>query len=140
MSTPKRTALYECHAKAGARFVDFGGWDMPVQYTGTLVEHAAVRNQGGLFDVSHMGEVVVRGPEAVEAVNRLITNDLNRIGNGRAQYTVLCQPDGGIVDDLIIYKVSDTELFLCVNASNREKDFQWIEEHLTGDEIGMRAD
>ena len=81
------------------------------------------------------GEVVVRGPEALEAVNRLITNDLHRIGAGRAQYTVLCQPDGGIVDDLIVYKVSDTELFLCVNASNREKDFRWIQEHLTGDAV-----
>jgi len=132
MGTARQTALYACHQKAGARFVDFGGWDMPVQYTGTLVEHAAVRNEGGIFDVSHMGEVVVRGSEAIEALNRLITNDLNRIGDGRAQYTVLCKPDGGIVDDLIIYRVSETELFLCVNASNREKDFNWIQKHLTG--------
>ena len=135
MGTLQRTALYECHAESNARFVDFGGWDMPVQYTGTLLEHAAVREHMGIFDVSHMGEVVVRGPEAIDAVNRLITNDLNRIQNGRAQYTVMCKPDGGIVDDLIVYRVSDEELFLCVNASNREKDYKWITENLSGDAV-----
>ncbi len=123
MATPKKTALYPCHAKHGGRFIDFGGWDMPVQYAGTLVEHKAVRTQAGLFDVSHMGEVVVRGKEAVEAVNRIVTNDINRVGAVRAIYTVMCTPEGGIVDDLIIYRVSDEELFLCVNASNQDKDF-----------------
>ena len=120
MSTAKEQLCMNVTQRRGT-VVDFGGWDMPVQYTGTLVEHAAVRNQG-LFDVSHMGEVVVRGPEALEAVNRLITNDLHRIGAGRAQYTVLCQPDGGIVDDLIVYKVSDTELSVC-KCINRERTF-----------------
>ena len=128
-----RTALFACHQEAGAKFVDFGGWDMPVRYSGTLVEHEAVRSRAGIFDVSHMGEVIVRGPEALDAVNRLITNDLHRIGDGRAQYTAMCTPDGGIVDDLIVYRVSSEELFLCVNASNREKDFQWIQTHLKGD-------
>jgi aminomethyltransferase len=134
MSTPlRRTPLHAEHARHGARFVDFGGWDMPVQYIGTLKEHHAVRTAGGLFDVSHMGEVVVRGPEAVQAVHRLVTNDVTRIGDGRAQYTAMCLPDGGIIDDLIVYRLREDELFLCVNASNREKDFQWIRENLEGD-------
>ena len=128
-----KTALYDCHQKAGAKFVDFGGWDMPVRYSGTLGEHEAVRTRAGLFDVSHMGEVVVTEPEALDAVNRLITNDLHRIADGRAQYTAMCTPDGGIVDDLIVYRVSSEELFLCVNASNREKDFEWIQSNLSGD-------
>ena len=106
---------------------------MPVRYSGTLGEHEAVRTRAGLFDVSHMGEVVVTGPEALDAVNRLITNDLHRIADGRAQYTAMCTPDGGIVDDLIVYRVSSEELFLCVNASNREKDFEWIQSNLSGD-------
>ena len=129
----KRTPLHAEHARHDARFVDFGGWDMPVQYTGTLKEHAAVRAAGGLFDVSHMGEVLVRGPEAVQAVNRLVTNDVTRIGDGQAQYTAMCLPSGGILDDLIVYRVREDELFLCVNASNREKDFHWIRDHLEGE-------
>jgi aminomethyltransferase len=135
MTDPKHTPLHGNHSRAGARFVDFGGWDMPVQYTGTLLEHDAVRTKAGLFDVSHMGEVVLRGKDAIEALNRVITNDIHRITNGRAIYTVMCRPDGGIVDDLIIYRVSDEELFLCVNASNREKDFTWIRDHLEGDVV-----
>jgi aminomethyltransferase len=133
MSDPRKTVLYGEHEKAGGRFVDFGGWLMPVQYTGTLVEHHAVRTEAGLFDVSHMGEVLVRGPEAIEATNRIVTNDLSRLEDGRAMYTAMCTPEGGIVDDLIVYRVRADELFLCVNAGNREKDFNWIVDHLTGD-------
>lgn len=126
----KRTALYECHAELGARFVDFGGWEMPVQYTGIQKEHHAVRQHAGLFDVSHMGEVIVTGEDAVGAVNTLITNDLEQIADGQACYTAMCQPDGGIVDDLVVYRFNRSRVLICVNASNRQKDFAWIVKHL----------
>ena len=126
----KRTPLYECHVEHKARFVDFGGWEMPVQYTGIQKEHAAVRDHAGLFDVSHMGEVFVRGEDAVGAVNTLITNDLEQIADGQACYTAMCLPTGGIVDDLVVYRVNRSEVLICVNASNRAKDFKWISEHL----------
>ena len=126
----KRTALYECHREGGARFVDFGGWEMPVQYTGIQREHYAVRDHAGLFDVSHMGEVFVTGEDAVGAVNTLITNDLEKIADGQACYTAMCMPSGGIVDDLVVYRFSREKVLICVNASNREKDFEWISRHL----------
>ena len=126
----KRTPLFECHSEHNARFVDFGGWEMPVQYIGIQKEHDAVRSNAGLFDVSHMGEVIVRGADAVAAVNTLITNDLETIVDGQALYTAMCKPDGGIVDDLVVYRISRQEVLICVNASNREKDFQWISTHL----------
>ena len=142
----KRTPLYECHREAGARFVDFGGWEMPVQYAGIQQEHDAVRRDVGLFDVSHMGEVEVRGPGALDAVNALITNDLNAIADGQACYTAMCKHDGGIVDDLVVYRFSPEHIFICVNASNREKDFSWICAHIEGvtpvdrsDEFGQLA-
>ena len=126
----KRTALYECHREGGARFVDFGGWEMPVQYTGIQREHHAVRDHAGLFDVSHMGEVFVTGADAIGAVNTLITNDLEKIADGQACYTAMCMPSGGIVDDLVVYRFSREKVLICVNASNREKDFEWISRHL----------
>ncbi len=126
----KRTPLFECHGEHGARFVDFGGWEMPVQYTGIQKEHDAVRTHAGLFDVSHMGEVIVTGEDAVAAVNTLITNDLEKIADGQACYTAMCMPNGGIVDDLVVYRMSRQKVLICVNASNREKDFAWISEHL----------
>lgn len=128
-----RTPLYEKVKAANGRFVSFGGWEMAVQFAGIQAEHDAVRNAAGLFDVSHMGEIEVKGPEALAAVNRLITNDLERIADGQAVYTCMCQPDGGIVDDLVVYRYSTQHIFICCNASNREKDFAWIAEHLTGD-------
>ena len=127
------TALYDEHVKLGARIVEFAGWQMPVQYDGMLAEHHRVRKEVGLFDVSHMGEVRVTGPEALAAVNRLITNDLNRIADGRALYTALCAPDGTIVDDLIVYRLSTQEIFICVNASNRHGDVAHMRAHLSGD-------
>jgi aminomethyltransferase len=134
MSTESRTtALYEAHLKLGARMVPFAGWQMPVQYDGMLAEHHRVRREVGLFDVSHMGEVRVTGPDALAAVNRLITNDLGRISDGRALYTCLCAPDGTIVDDLIVYRLSPQEIFICVNASNRAGDVAHMQAHLTGD-------
>jgi aminomethyltransferase len=123
------------HRAAGARFAPFAGWAMPTRYRAIKDEHMAVRTAAGLFDVSHMGEVFVRGKDALEAVNRLVTNDIQRIGNGRAQYTLMCYPDGGVVDDLIVYRLSDEEVLICVNASNRAKDVAWITEHITGDVV-----
>ncbi|MGC6417285.1 MAG: glycine cleavage system aminomethyltransferase GcvT [Bradymonadia bacterium] len=133
MSAMKRTPLYERHKAAGARFVDFGGWEMPVRYETTIqVEHECVRTAVGLFDVSHMGEVMVTGDDAVAALNRLVTNDLERIADGQACYTAMCLPTGGIVDDLVIYRFSRQRLLICCNAANREKDFAWISENLEG--------
>ena len=129
----RRTALYDTHVALGARMVEFAGYDMPVQYDGILAEHERVRRHVGLFDVSHMGEVRIVGNDAVGAVNRLITNDLNRVADGRAQYTALCNTGGTIVDDLICYRISQDEVFICVNASNRHKDVAHMREHISGD-------
>lgn len=131
----KVLVLDELHRQAGARFAPFAGWSMPTRYRAIKDEHMAVRTAAGLFDVSHMGEVFVRGPEALDAVNRLVTNDIHRIPNGRAQYTLMCYPDGRVVDDLIVYRLSDEEVLICVNASNREKDVSWINRHITGDVV-----
>jgi aminomethyltransferase len=124
----KKTALNQDHIDLGGRMVEFGGWHMPVQYTGLGDEHNACRNAIGLFDVSHMGEVVVRGKGSLEFLNGLVTNDLRRIVDGQAQYSVMCQPDGGCVDDLIIHRRGPEDYFICVNASNSDKDFAWIKE------------
>jgi aminomethyltransferase len=122
----RRTPLFDAHVAAGARLIDFGGWHLPVQYEGTLAEHARVRSQVGLFDVSHMGEVRVRGPRALAAVQHLVTNSVD-MPDGMAQYTVMCHPSGGIVDDLIVYRIGPEELLICVNAANRSKDFAWMD-------------
>ncbi len=124
----RRTPFFRFHKEAGARLIDFGGWEMPVQYAGLMVEHKATRASVGLFDVSHMGEVWFRGPGAIDAVRHLVTNDL-KIADGQAQYTAMCYPHGGIVDDLIVYKLADDNVLICVNASNREKDFAWMKEN-----------
>jgi len=113
--------------------VEFAGYDMPVQYDGILAEHERVRQRVGLFDVSHMGEVRITGKDALGAVNRLITNDLGRVSDGRAQYTALCHEDGTIVDDLICYRISPEEIFICVNASNRLNDVAHMRERLSGE-------
>jgi aminomethyltransferase len=128
-----RTPLFENVKAKGGRFVPFGGWEMAVQFAGIQPEHDAVRTGMGIFDVSHMGEIEIRGRDALAAVNGLITNDLTRIADGQALYTCMCQPDGGIVDDLVVYRYGTDHIFICCNASNREKDFAWIVEHLTGD-------
>jgi aminomethyltransferase len=121
-----RTPLYDSHVKAGGRIVEFAGWEMPVQYIGILDEHEAVRTRAGLFDVSHMGEVVFRGPRAAEALGRLFTNDLSKLADGQAQYGCLCRPSGGIVDDVIVYRRGAEDWLVCVNAGNRQKDFEWL--------------
>src|SRR5947209_2761862 len=109
--------------------VEFAGFDMPVQYQGVLEEHAAVRQSAGIFDVSHMGEIVFEGPRALEAAQRLVTNDLTKCADGQAQYSALCNDRGGVIDDVIVYRFSPTRLFICVNASGREKDFDWMRSH-----------
>lgn len=122
----KRTPLYEEHVAAKAKIIDFGGWEMPVQYAGVIEEHNTVRTKAGLFDVSHMGEIDVRGPQALEFVNHVITNDVNRIADGQILYSPMCYADGGIVDDLLAYRYSPEHIYLVVNASNMDKDFAWI--------------
>lgn len=124
----KRTALYETHRALGARLVPFAGWQMPVQYRGVIEEHEAVRTRAGLFDVSHMGEIVVSGPGALAAVQKVSTNDAATLEVGQVQYSTMCRPTGGTVDDLTVYRLGEERYLLCVNASNIEKDHAWIVE------------
>jgi len=126
VSAGKRTPLYESHRGLGARIVPFAGFEMPVQYTSILEEHAAVRNAAGLFDVSHMGEIHLSGPGAVASVERLVTCPVASLQTGRVRYGLLCNEEGGVVDDVTVYRLADDALFLCVNASNIEKDYRWI--------------
>ncbi|MBP5294751.1 MAG: glycine cleavage system aminomethyltransferase GcvT [Lachnospiraceae bacterium] len=132
----KKTPLYEEHVRLGGKIVSFGGYALPVQYgTGIVKEHMAVREQAGLFDVSHMGEFELKGPDSVKNLNRLLTNDYTEMEDGRCRYMPMCYPDGGTVDDLIVAKRGENDYFLVVNASNREKDFAWMSENLQGDVV-----
>lgn len=125
----KRTPLYEEHVALGAKIVPFAGYEMPVQYPeGITAEHHTVRTAAGLFDVSHMGEVEIRGPQALELVQFLTVNDASRLENGQAQYSALCREDGGVIDDLVVYRYPD-RFMLVVNAANREKDVAWVKRH-----------
>jgi len=128
MSELKRTPLRDFHAAHGGRLVDFAGWEMPVQYRSILEEHKAVRRAAGLFDVSHMGEVDVRGPEAGRFLNYLVANDVAKLFPGRVLYTPMCYPNGGVVDDLLVYMRGPEDYFLCINAGNIDKDLAWIRE------------
>lgn len=129
----KRTPLYEAHVKAGGKMVEFGGFEMPVQYgTGVIKEHMAVREACGLFDVSHMGEFTLTGPDAKKNLNHLLTNDYTEMEDGQARYSPMCNEKGGTVDDLIVYKKGEDDYFIVVNASNREKDYDWMKSHLIG--------
>ena len=129
----KRTPLRDVHVKAGARMVPFGGWEMPVQYTGIVDEHRAVRRAVGLFDISHMGEFEIEGPDALGIVQRLCTNDAVPLAAGQVQYSLLCHPEGGIVDDLTLYRLADDRLMLTVNAANIAKDWSWVTAHGEGE-------
>jgi aminomethyltransferase len=126
---PKRTPLYDRHVALGAKVIDFGGWAMPVQYSGILEEHRTVREALGLFDVSHMGEIEFRGAKAREAVQRVVTNDVGKLRDGGALYTCTCREDGGIVDDCIVYRHTGERYVIVVNASNIEKDFAHFQKH-----------
>src|SRR6056297_1758686 len=122
----KKTAIYDEHLNLDAKIIDFGGWQMPVQYSSIIDEHKAVRNKAGLFDVSHMGEILVKGKDSLELVQKLITNDASEMENGQVIYTPMCYEDGGIVDDLLVYRLKEDKFLLVVNASNTTKDFKWI--------------
>ncbi|MDQ6663170.1 MAG: glycine cleavage system aminomethyltransferase GcvT, partial [Acidobacteriota bacterium] len=122
----KRTSLNEVHRASGAKMVDFGGWDMPVQYSGVVDEHQAVRQAVGLFDVSHMGEIEVRGPEAEKLVDFATTNAVAKLNIGQAQYSGLLYEHGGFVDDILVHKIARDWFFICVNASNQDKDYEHI--------------
>lgn len=125
----ERTALHSKHVELGGRMVDFGGWELPQQYTSIRDEHVAVRTAAGLFDLSHMGRVEVGGAGAAGFLQYLLTNDVNQLRPGGAQYTLLCDEDGGILDDLVIYRRTDDAFLVVVNASNRVKDLAWMQEH-----------
>lgn len=125
----KRTPLYELYNKYGGKTIEFAGWEMPVQFEGIIPEHEAVRNNAGLFDVSHMGEIEIKGKDAFTFVQKLLTNDISNMKAGQVLYSFMCYESGGVVDDLLVYKYSDDYYLLVVNASNVEKDFKWIVEN-----------
>ncbi len=127
----KRTALNSLHRGLGAKMVEFGGWDMPVEYAGITQEHLAVRTRAGLFDVSHMGEIEVRGPESLPLLQRVTSNDVSRLELHQAQYTALMYPQGSAVDDCIVHRLGEDHYFICVNAANTDKDFDWLTRHNT---------
>src|ERR1700761_9358444 len=122
----RKTALNAVHRQMGAKMVDFGGWDMPVEYSGLIAEHMAVRTGVGLFDVSHMGDIQFRGPGSLAAVNRLCMNDASKLAVGQAQYSAMLYPNGTFVDDVVVHKLSDNDYLIVINAGTREKDYQWI--------------
>ena len=133
MSGYKRTPLYSAHKSLNARLIPFGGWEMPVEYSGIAKEHQAVRTAAGLFDVSHMGEFEIRGPEAVELIQFLTTNDASKLSDGQAQYSAIAYPHGTFVDDLLIYRHDAEHFMVVVNAANITKDFEWITSHNRSD-------
>lgn len=134
----KQTPLNAIHRQMGGRMVDFGGWDMPVQYpAGTIEEHLRTRNHAGLFDVSHMGEIDVKGPDAIAFVNRLTSNDVTKLVDGQAQYSALTTPQGTVIDDLLVYRLAADHLLLVVNASTTDKDWEWIKSHHSGESVEL---
>src|SRR3954469_23827107 len=135
--TLKRTPLYDRHVKAGAKLVPFAGWEMPVQYTSIKEEHLAVRTRAGIFDVSHMGEIETRGPQAVEFLQRILSNDVSKIADNGAQYSVLTKEDGGVLDDLFSYKLGPDRYLTVTNASNHEKDLAWFQRHAEGLDVTL---
>lgn len=135
----KRTPLNEVHRKMGGRMVDFGGWDMPVQYpAGTIAEHLRTRIRSGLFDVSHMGEIDVRGPQCIEFINRLTSNDASKLIDGQAQYSALTTPQGTVIDDLLVYRFAADRFMLVVNAGTTEKDWDWINAHRGDEDVELK--
>ena len=128
----KRTPLYERHVALGARMVEFAGWEMPVQYSGVIAEHHAVRQRAGLFDVSHMGEFQVEGADALPYLNTLVTNDIAELDPWQAHYAILCKDDGGALDDLLVYHLRDDQYLVVVNASTTGRDFAWFQQHAPG--------
>jgi aminomethyltransferase len=135
----KKTPLNDSHRQLGGRMVEFGGWDMPVQYpAGTVSEHLRTRKHAGLFDVSHMGEIDVRGPDAISFVNRLVSNDVSKLVDGQAQYSALTTPEGTVIDDLLVYRFAEDHLLLVVNAGTTDKDWDWISSHHETENVQLR--
>ena len=134
----KKTPLNQLEKDLGGKMVDFGGWELPVQYSGIIEEHEAVRTRAGVFDVSHMGELVVRGPRSLELLQRNTCNDLSKLENGRAQYNGLLYPTGGFVDDILVYRNAPEDYFVVVNASNSDKDFEWLRDNSDGLDVEVR--
>jgi aminomethyltransferase len=124
----KRTPLFAAHQKHGGKLIEFGGWEMPVQYSGIIDEHLAVRKSAGIFDISHMGEILVSGPSAAAFLNHTLTNDIRKIAVGQGQYTLMCNPRGGVVDDLYVYRLGEEDYLLIVNASRIAADWDWLQE------------
>ncbi|WP_210365907.1 glycine cleavage system aminomethyltransferase GcvT [Bacillus sp. REN3] len=133
MSELKRTPLFELYKEYGGKTIDFGGWELPVQFSSIKEEHEAVRTRAGLFDVSHMGEIEVKGPDSLSYLQKLLTNDISKLTDGKAIYTAMCYENGGTVDDLLVYKLGDNHYLLVVNASNIDKDYEWMKNHLEGE-------
>ena len=125
----KRTNFYNIHKNLGAKIVEFAGFEMPIQYSSIIAEHKAVRTSVGVFDVSHMGEVFVKGNKALDFVQNITVNDASKLFSGRVQYSAMCYEDGGIVDDLLVYRMADDEFMLVINASNIDKDFDWMQKN-----------
>src|SRR5436309_2375056 len=135
----KKTALNNIHRSMGGRMVEFGGWDMPVQYpSGTITEHLRTRTHAGLFDVSHMGEIEVRGRDSIAFVNRLVSNDASKLVDGQAQYSALTTPEGTVLDDLLVYRFAEDHLLLVVNAGTTDKDWEWIRSHRATEDVELR--
>ena len=126
----KKTPLYDNHVRLGGKMIDFGGWQLPVQYTGIIEEHDGVRSAAGLFDVSHMGEITVKGAGADSFIQYMVTNDMSKATDGQAVYSPMCYPDGGVVDDLLIYRIGAGDYLLIVNAANTDKDLDWLKQHV----------
>ncbi|SET61804.1 aminomethyltransferase [Salinibacillus kushneri] len=129
MEDLQKTPLYPLYQEYGAKTIDFGGWALPVQFSGIKKEHEVTRTKAGLFDVSHMGEIIVSGPQSEAFLQKMLTNDLSKLTVNRAQYTIMCYEDGGTVDDLLVYKRAEDEYLLVVNAANTTKDFEWLQKH-----------
>src|SRR6266480_7856851 len=130
---PRKTALYDEHVKLGAKMVPFAGWLMPVQYTSIMEEHQAVRKNVGMFDISHMGQLIVDGSDARGWLNTMLTNNIEKLDVGQGQYTFLLNERGGIIDDLIAYRIGDAKFLLVVNASCTDQDLDWLNKHRCGD-------
>lgn len=133
MSELKRTPLFSVYKEYGGKTIDFGGWELPVQFSSIKEEHEAVRTKAGLFDVSHMGEVEVKGTGGLAYLQKVVTNDVSKLKDGGAQYTAMCYENGGTVDDLLVYKITENHYLLVINASNIEKDYNWLQSHLDED-------
>ncbi|MBC1752992.1 glycine cleavage system aminomethyltransferase GcvT [Listeria seeligeri] len=133
MTELQKTPIHPIYEKYGAKTIDFGGWDLPVQFSGIKAEHEAVRTDVGLFDVSHMGEILVEGPDSTAYLQYLLSNDIEKIKIGKAQYNIMCYENGGTVDDLVVYKITETKYILVVNAANTEKDYEWMVKNVFGD-------